>query len=262
MPRQPDPLAVLFAIRAETRPFRRALGRCEAPGVPRARGWGVWGDAPIVWAISGMGERRAHECAAALISEAGPRALLIAGFCGGLARPVAVGDLVCATSALSAARDGRLEPAPTWLASALAALRVGGLTVHEGAMLSVDRPLLTAAEKQAAAAGRPTAVALDMETYGAAAAAEEAGLPWLAIRAVTDGLHDALPPGLDRETADGQPDTVAIARAVALSPRDLPRLLGIARATSKAALALGDATLLVAAATAGLSRPLHPCECE
>lgn len=262
MPRQPDPLAVLFALRAETRPFSRSLGHCEVPEGPRARAGGQWGDAPIVWAISGMGERRAHECAAALIAEAGPRALLIAGFCGGLARPVAVGDLVCATSALSTGHDGPLEPAPIWVASALTALRAGSRAVHEGAILSIDRPVLTATEKRAAAAARPTAIALDMETYGAAAAAEEARLPWLAIRAVTDGLDDALPPCLDRATADGQPDTVAIACAAALSPRDLPRLLRIARAASKAALALGDATLVVAAATAGLSRPLHPCGCE
>ena len=262
MPPPPEPLAVVFALRMEARPFRHALGRRRGAGSPVEPAWGSCGATDVVWAVTGIGEQRARDGAEALIARTAPYALLITGFCGGLAHGMANGDLVCATGCLGMGRNGALRPARPLLEAALGALHGGAHTVHDGLLLTVDRPLQTPCAKAEKRREWPGAIAVDMETYGAAEAAEAAGVPWLAIRCVTDGPDDRLPPGLDRITADGHPDAAAIAVAAALRPRSLLRLAATARAASMAALTLGDAVRLVVAATAGLRRPLRRSGCE
>jgi hypothetical protein len=172
-----------------------------------------------------------------------------------------IGEMVCATRCLSAGHRESLQPAQPWVDAALAALRDRKRAIHCGTLLSVDRPLPTPEVKAAMRSAWPNATAVDMESYGAAEAAETAGVPWLAIRCVTDGPDDVLPSGLDRVAADGQPDGTAIALAATLRPWRLPRLAATARAASRAALELGSAVLVVAAATAALHRPLRRSGC-
>jgi adenosylhomocysteine nucleosidase len=67
------------------------------------------------------------------------------------------------------------------------------LGIHRGDLLSVAEPLESPAAKRAAAEAT-NAVAVDMESAGIAAAAARAGVPFVALRVVVDGVDDALPP--------------------------------------------------------------------
>lgn len=181
------PIGILVAVEEE---FRAVSRRLTALSLEEHLRGNV--DANIVVAKSGMGAKRACACAETLIARCNPRLLLIAGFCAGLTQEAAPGDLILADEAMDRTSGRRYLPAPSLLATAQAA-RPPGILLHTGRLLTATRIARTTGEKQAIRSEWEEATALDMETTGAVAAAEAAGIPWLAVRAVTDGLHDSLP---------------------------------------------------------------------
>lgn len=68
---------------------------------------------------------------------------------------------------------------------------------------------------------------IDNETHIAAQFANEHGLPFLAIRAVSDSVHKPLPPAalLPLDAEDGSADGIAIAKSLLLNPLQLPSLI-------------------------------------
>lgn len=115
------------------------------------------------------------------------RAVISFGLCGGIAPGLKAGDLVLADSV--ATPDGLLQPAPEahrFLASLLPDARSGVIVAAESPMATV------AAKRQVHAA--TGAIAVDMESAGAARLAIDWGVPFAAIRAVCDGPDDPLPP--------------------------------------------------------------------
>jgi hypothetical protein len=97
------------------------------------------------------------------------------------------GDLVLATRVRNTSGDALVAP------QALrnnAAVALNGLRLLQGEIVT-GTSVLTAAEKRALAASG--ALAVDMESHPFAQAAVEAGVPWLALRAVVDPLELSLP---------------------------------------------------------------------
>lgn len=149
-------------------------------------------DAPggLLAAVGGIGKVRAARAATILIGEAGPERLLVAGVCGGLRRHLTPGTLVHCERAIQtdlAVRDGRdLAADPDLLAAWSAALP--GRT---GPFLTADRPVLSRWRRLRLARAFAGDCVADMETAAAAAVAASAGIPWAALRAVTDGAGAA-----------------------------------------------------------------------
>jgi adenosylhomocysteine nucleosidase len=87
------------------------------------------------------------------------------------------------------------------------ALRLSGIIYRRGAILCSAKPLLTASEK-AAAHGTTGAIAVDMESGGAAAAAAAQSLPFFSVRVICDpaerSLDGRLLKGVDPE-GNGRP---------------------------------------------------------
>lgn len=135
--------------------------------------------------VSGVGKVHAAR-AATLLIERGIERLLVVGTCGGLRRSLAVGTMVHCTTAFQAdlaLRDGRRVEAD-------AAWREAWKTVlpgPEGWFLTADRPVLTPWRRLRLARAFAGPCVADMETAAAARVAEVAGLPFAALRAVTDG---------------------------------------------------------------------------
>jgi adenosylhomocysteine nucleosidase len=79
------------------------------------------------------------------------------------------------------------------------------------------------------------AVAIDMESGAVAAVADDAGLPFLAVRAVADRARDTLPSLVESAVQpDGRP---AVGRAIAhlvRHPSEIPATLRLARQTELA----------------------------
>jgi adenosylhomocysteine nucleosidase len=192
--------------------------------------------------LSGMGPEAAAQAASRLADE-GVAALMVFGVAGGLAPGLKPGDLVCPSEIID--EQGRRYTADGfWRARLLARLP----PPWDGTLLTVQAPLLSAADK-AAACKRSGAIAVDMESAAVAAVAAAAGLPFLVLRAISDSANDAIPAAL-AGTVDryGQPRLSRVLAALLRSPAliaELPRLSrGMNAALSslrKAARAAGPA---------------------
>src|SRR5438874_12671097 len=162
-----------------------------------------------------------------------PRLVVSCGFCGGLDPGLIAGDLVLATAVR--ATSGELLEAPEPARLAAAAL-LDGVRYRQGELVQATSVATTGEEKRALA--RSGALALDMESFAVARAAEQAGIPWLALRAVVDPADSPLPE-FTRETRRGY---AWPALKYALSgPRAAARLIRLARDSRLAGAALTTA---------------------
>jgi len=164
----------------------------ELRGIARAIGAKPHGSI----AIGRLGDRRAVGLAVGLgggsaraIAEHGPGLVISCGFSAGLDPSLRPGDIVLATSVCDDDRDSMAVAEPV-LRSARAALR-GVPHVAEGEIVCTTRVAVTRADKRVLA--RPGRLAVDLESWAAAYAARNAGIPWLAIRVVLDPMDGALP---------------------------------------------------------------------
>jgi len=123
--------------------------------------------AGAVVAVSGLGRANAARAAEELVARHRLGGLIAAGFSGALAPQLRAGDLVVDTEV------------PQWKAMATRA----GISL--GRVTTVDRMVQTVAERRALAA-ETGALAVDMESAAVAEVARRHGLPWAAVRAVTD----------------------------------------------------------------------------
>lgn len=105
--------------------------------------------------------------------------LVLLGWAGGLAPNLAVGEVVCAQTAL---REGQ------------ASLNCETLPIQNarrGPILTVPKALLTPLEKSSAQASG--ALAVEMEAYPIAAWAKDRGFPFIHIRVIMDTVDETLP---------------------------------------------------------------------
>ena len=173
------PILVLVALERELRTVARAFGFTGRGN--RARGRFRGSDVIIVAVGLGGGSRNA-------VADENPRLIVSCGFSGGLDSELAPGDLVLATSVIG--EDGD-EVATTEAVRSAAARALQGLRCSAGKILCTTEVAGTPEEKRALAS--TGALAVDMESYPAARAAVEAGVPWLALRVVLDPLGTSLP---------------------------------------------------------------------
>ena len=119
-----------------------------------------------------------------------------------------------------------------------AALRGQGIGYRRGAVLCVDEPLLTPADKTRTH-DRTGALAVDMESAGVAEAAQRKGLPFFCLRVVCDpagrGLERALLAGVDQR---GNSRLLPLVVAVCRRPRLFFSLLRMAGDFSQAAASM------------------------
>ncbi|QDU67370.1 hypothetical protein [Engelhardtia mirabilis] len=141
---------------------------------------------PVLAAVGGVGKVRAARAASHLV-RAGAGSLLVVGVCGGLRRRERVGDLVHCERAVQAdlaVRSDRERLADPVLLAAWRRAAAG----HAGWFLTADRPVLSPWRRLRLARAYLGACVADMETAAAAWVADEAGLPWAALRAVSDDV--------------------------------------------------------------------------
>ena len=171
---------------------------------------------------------------AADLARLAPRAAAIISFgvAGGLDPSLKPGDLRVASGVVTA--DGSRYPAdPGW--STRLSARLG---VSIGLFASVDVPLADVAGK-AALHARTGAATVDMESHVAALAAQAVGMPFAALRAVTDPADRSLPHAATvGMRADGGVDLPAIFASLTKKPGQMPGLIRTGLDARKAFAAL------------------------
>ena len=129
-------------------------------------------------AATGMGAVPAEQCARQVIAD-GATAVISTGFCGALDPALELGQVVVPEQVRDA-RTGEVYPCDPALA--------GGAGQRHGTLVTTPQ-VVTDPAARAALEG----TAVDMESAGIARACRDAGVPFAAVRAVTDRAGDVLP---------------------------------------------------------------------
>lgn len=162
----------------------------------------------IVTVLSRVGKVAAATTAAVLIERFRVERIVFTGVAGGLAPGAQVGDVVLAEAFLQHDLDAspvfpryevplygldRFATDAQLTAQVEAAVRraLPGARVHRGLVVSGDRFVSSAAESRALQAALPEALAVEMEGAAFAQVCHDYGVPFAAVRTVSDRADDA-----------------------------------------------------------------------
>ena len=233
-------IAVFVAMESELAGLARRLSAREREtiggrGVVRGR----CGGADVLVCRTGIGER-VEGAMRAVLERYEASFVLSAGLAGALDPDLRAGGLVLCETVVSGPdpqAPAVLSDARLLEAAASAAARAG-LRVRRGRSLTVDGIVGDPAAKAELRLSTGADV-VEMESHRVGLAAQERGLPFLAVRAVLDGAADALPelPGV--VAADGSERMWAVLPYLVAHPQRLPLLLRLARSQRRAIETLG-----------------------
>ena len=184
--------------------------------------FGVWRSGSATYIASGIGREPGLLATRALVAGERPDILISAGFAGALTRNLSVGETIAPGTVIDGHTDERF---PTQ----------GGTGVLVSAAAIVDQ----CAKKQLEA--QYAADAVDMEGAAVARVAQENGIPFCAVKSISDELGFAMPPFNAYVTPDGKLALERFAVHVAVRPAYWPSLVQLARNARKASLELSAA---------------------
>ena len=233
------PLAVVTALGIEAAPL---VHRARARRLRRTGGLdlraGKLGERPLLIAVTGDGGERARRGIVELLANERPATVFVAGVAGALSPGLALGDLVVARSVVGAGALRTPEQSP-WLTRLLEHPRT-----IPGRVLSVDR---IAVEKSVKASlleglgpGEPAVV--DLETAAYVGRLDEAGVPWVVLRAVSDTAGEDLEIDFNRfRGGDGRVRPHRVLAHALLRPSRLRQLLELRSRVLRCAETLASA---------------------
>ena len=220
------PVAIIGAMQQELAGLKQALqGSHTIQLGTRQVTTGTWHGHPVVLALSHIGKVAAATTATALIERFDVTEIIFTGVAGGLMPGVHVGDMVVATefmqhdmdasplfppmevplygrahfptdlrltqSLKSAAQDILKNPGQWLDIDVLHELHVQSPQVHAGLVVSGDRFVSTSAESQALQQRLPKALAVEMEGAAVAQVCFDYGVPFAAVRTISDRADDS-----------------------------------------------------------------------
>ncbi len=191
--------------------------------------------------VSGANAARAEEIVRGFCND-GASAIISVGVSGGLDPALKPGDLVFGETVISG--DGSVYGCDRYLLAVIQAAHPGesrgpakekildpGFRRDErsgyvvATVFGADE-IIDSAQKKSALFATHGAVAVDMESHGAARAAAHAGVPFLAIRAIADPASRALPPAaLNAVAPDGSTRVLKTLGAALRDPKQFPALM-------------------------------------
>lgn len=233
-------VAVIASDRREFDGIRSRAGAGTALDLPlrfaRSLRWHTpaWGDTEWLLLADGIGAASAQRACAAIPNPSQLHAILSIGYCGATLPRWKAGDLLVASKVTHAASGEDFSCIiPNLVSSPL----------PTGVILSVDRVVRLASEKHQI--GAQGVDALEMEAAAVARFARQCGLPFLAVKAVSDTCDEDLP--IDFEIARRGDGSVRIGSLLAQTlARPLTCIPGLGKLAKSARLAsntLGDAMM-------------------
>jgi adenosylhomocysteine nucleosidase len=197
--------------------------------------------------VSGIGPIKARQAARKLVQK-DAKGLVSWGIAAGLSRGLSPGALVLPEKVLAV--DGSVYKTDVDWHGRLCALLSGHVDLHTG-LLAESSTVLTSPSEKSTLSNRTRAIAADMESAAVAAVAREAGVPFMAIRAVADRADRTIPEsilsGIDEF---GRVTPFGLIKGLARRPAELFALIGLgrdfraARATLETVARLAGSNLL------------------
>ena len=187
------PLGIIFALPIEAHTFeRRVCDTREFQGQESVIFEGRFANLPITWTISGVGREAATRATRLMIDGHRPHTLISAGFAGALAPDLEHGNVLVPDRIL----NDRRECVYT-LASGDQIPFLVTKTRKPRTLITVDS-VITSREEKTQLHKDSNADLVDMESAAVAQIAEEAGVPFLAVRTISDTSDETLPPEVSR----------------------------------------------------------------
>lgn len=233
----PRRIGILSALQAEQHLLLQALLPTHQQQVHGGRHYhcGQLYGREVVLVLSGIGKVAASSSATSLMAECGCDTLLFTGVAGGLGDDVCIGDLVVAADLLQHDLDAsplfprfevpltgrsRFAADALWTQRLLAAaqlalegtlhntagharllqLGIEAPQVHHGLLVSGDRFIHGPEQALALRAQLPDALAVDMECAAVAQVCADYGVPFAAVRSISDRADANAPSDFDRFT--------------------------------------------------------------
>jgi adenosylhomocysteine nucleosidase len=204
---------VLFALEREAAPFRRQARELKSVRIH----------------VSGIGRNRTRLALEKIFSESNSRPCIIAaGFCGALQPDLKVGDVVIASEVID-------QSGHSWPISG----KIDHLEQRKLRLLTVNHLIATAADKKRLGEVHKADV-VDMETATVAELCTARGVPFMAVRAVSDAVDTELSPQLVRLLSGGHVSAWKAIRALVGKPSLLGEFRRLAKDTRLAARKLGE----------------------
>jgi adenosylhomocysteine nucleosidase len=239
-------VVILFALEREAAPFRRAarelcLTQARSASEGKAISCSRFGPVSNQTAgsieqihihVTGVGRRRTQVAMEQILIESdSPRCIIAAGFCGALQPKLRVGDIVIAREVVDVA--GHMWPTHSVLIPQ---------DKQCGRILTANGLIANSAEKRQLGDFHK-ADAVDMESAAVAEASSARGVPFLAVRAVSDAVDTELSPELLRLLSGGNVSAWKAFRALLKKPALMGEFRRLARDTRLAARNLAKALL-------------------
>jgi len=194
--------------------------------------------------LTGAGQEAAATATRRAIDELRPASVISTGFAGGTRDSLLTGNLVLATEVFQLEgapffwdrerMNGPIVPDATLLSMARSAVEMAGVDFQLGTLVTLPTVAKTAGMKRWLG-DKVGATAVDMESFAVGQAAEGAGLPYLAVRAIVDASDVDLPDILLQVgQAPAGNRLIPILRHLSRRPDRLPQLLRIGGAARRA----------------------------
>jgi adenosylhomocysteine nucleosidase len=229
----PRVVGLLAPMPSEMQPLARALAL--VPDADKRVYRGRIGTTELIGARTGIGTTLAREAATRMLDQPQPpQHVMVVGVAGGMG-PSQVGDVLFPETVVD--KDSGTEYRSTPIGGVTPA---GKLVTHDDFDMGPD-------ELQRLVAGG--FVAVDMETAAIAAVCHERGVPWIAVRAISDLV--GVTPGdvIGLANPDGTPNVGASIKYLVTKPWRIPKLLRLARESTGAARAAAEAAQRLLAAS-------------
>lgn len=216
---------IIAAMEREVKPLVRSWRETSISS--GARRFRAFEKDELLVAISGIGREHAEAAARALVAQYRPAQLVSAGVAGALIPTLKVGSVFTPNVIVDAA-DGT-----EYRANVEVGTIIGG-----GILVSADE--IASPEAKAALVERFHALVVDMEAASVAKVAQEAGIGFGCVKAISDEAGFIMPPLGQFVDADGNFQARKFAVWAAVRPWQWASVVKLGRNTSKAVRALCD----------------------
>src|SRR5512146_224624 len=214
--------AIIAALESELRPLVKAWKQSTLAidGKPFA----CYATDGAVALAGGIGSRRAESAARAVVQQFHPEMLISAGLAGALIRSLKVGNIVIPNVIVEA--ETRLEYR----------CDVGGEVIGGGVLVTASE--IAGGDGKRELVERFHSLIVDMEAAGVARVAQEQGIGFRCVKAISDETDFAMPPLNQFVDEDGRFQQGRFVRWLTWHPQHWTRTLALGRNSTRASRAL------------------------